>query len=61
MIPDSSFILEHLEKAYRADLDAGLSAEKKATAHAFAKLLEERFYFTALYSPLDGRSLLANR
>ena len=50
MIPDSSFILEHLEKAYRADLDAGLSAEKKATAHAFAKLLEERFYFTALYS-----------
>ena len=49
-IADSSFILEYLEDTYHPDFDAGLSPEDRATAHAFARLLEERFYFLTLYS-----------
>lgn len=50
VIADSAFILSHLKQKYGDRLDAGLSAEQKATAHAFTKMLDENFYWCGVHS-----------
>jgi glutathione S-transferase len=47
-IADSTFIRFHLERKYNVDLDRGLSAEERATAWAFEKMLEDHLYWIAL-------------
>ena len=49
IIPDSQNIIEHLEKAYGVNLDAGLSAEQKAIAHAFTRMINEHTYWAVVY------------
>src|SRR5437870_12243490 len=49
VVADSQNIIEHLEKAYSVNLDAGLSAEQKAIAHAFTRMLGEHTYFALVY------------
>jgi glutathione S-transferase len=49
-IPDSEFIRQYLEKTFGVDFDEGLSDADRATARAFARLLEERTYWTLVYS-----------
>ena len=44
-IADSTFIRWHLEQKYGADFDRGLSAEHRAVAWAFEKLLEDNLYW----------------
>lgn len=46
---DSSFIIEHLERKYGIDLDAGLTPLEKAHAHALRRMLEEHFYWVIVY------------
>src|SRR4029079_15117709 len=43
-IADSTFIRWHIETKYNIDFDRGLSAEQRATAWAFEKMLEEHLY-----------------
>ena len=50
LVPDSHDIIEHLEKAHKVNLDAGLSAQEKAVAHAYTRMLSEATYFGLLYS-----------
>ncbi|MEJ0063658.1 MAG: glutathione S-transferase family protein [Alphaproteobacteria bacterium] len=52
-VADSEIIRQHLEKKTGRDLDQGLSAEERATAHAFARMLEERTYFIMLQNRWD--------
>lgn len=47
-IGDSELIRQHLEKAHGVDFDTGLSEADKAVAHAFARMLEERFYWVII-------------
>ena len=47
-VPDSHFIRRHVETAYGHDFDAGLDARERATAAAFAALLEDRLYWVAI-------------
>ncbi len=49
LVPDSTFIRLHLEKAHGIDFDAGLSAEQKAVAWAVEKMCEEHLYFALVY------------
>ncbi len=49
IIGDSEFIRRHLERKYIVDFDKGLGARERATAHAFARMLEERTYWVAVY------------
>jgi len=49
VVADSQDIVEYLTKTYGVDLDATLSAEQKAIAHAFRKTLEESTYFALVY------------
>lgn len=49
-VPDSTHILEYLEERFSPGLDRGLDAATLAACHAFARLLEERFYWTMVYS-----------
>ena len=51
-IADSHFILDHLERKYHTGIDDHLSAQEKSIAHAFARMLEERFYWGLMYKPL---------
>jgi glutathione S-transferase len=44
-IADSTFIRWHLERKYKIDFDRGLSAEQRAVAWAFEKMLEEHLYW----------------
>jgi glutathione S-transferase len=44
-VPDSTFIRWHLEKKYHIDFDRGLSAEQRAIAWAFEKMLEDHLYW----------------
>jgi glutathione S-transferase len=48
-IGDSSFAIEHLEKAFDKSLDKHLSARDKAIAAAFKAQLEEQLYFVIVY------------
>lgn len=45
---DSSRIIDYLKSEIK-DLDEGLSAEEKALSLAFQRMLEEHFYFAAIY------------
>lgn len=49
LIADSEAIIGHLKKAYGADPDQGLSAEQKAVARAFERMLSEHTYWGMLY------------
>jgi glutathione S-transferase len=45
LVEDSTFIRAHFERKLNKDLDAGLSAEERATAWALERLLEDRLNF----------------
>lgn len=47
-IADSTFIRWHLEKKYNIDFDRGLSAEQRAVAWAFEKMLEDHLYWAVV-------------
>ena len=47
-IADSTFIRWHLERKYGIDFDRGLSAEQRAIAWAFEKMVEDNLYWTVL-------------
>jgi len=49
-IGDSNFILVYLKRKYGDPLDAQLSAEQRACATAFLRLMEENLYWAALYT-----------
>ena len=48
-IGDSTFIREHLESAYGIDLDAGLSAQQRASAWTIERLLEDHLYWALVH------------
>jgi glutathione S-transferase len=48
-IADSTFIRWHLEKKYHVDFDRGLTAEQRAVAWAFEKMLEENLYWAVVH------------
>ncbi len=50
VIADSTFMLKYLQEQYAAPLDDGVTATERATAHAFGRMLEERFYWALVYS-----------
>lgn len=50
VIPDSTLIIEYLEKHFATHLDAQLNARERAAAHAFGRMLEERSYWVLVYS-----------
>ena len=57
LIGDSELIRGHLERKYGVDFDKGLDQRERAVAHAFARMLEERTYWTVVYSRwIDGRN-----
>src|SRR5262245_23968098 len=45
IVADSTFIRWHIERKYNIDFDRGLSAEQRAIAWAFEKMLEEHLYW----------------
>lgn len=45
IVPDSSFILAHLQKKYAVDLDKGLTAEQRGIGWALEKMCEEHLYW----------------
>jgi glutathione S-transferase len=47
-VGDSTFIRWHLEKKYHIDFDRGLSAEQRAIAWAFEKMLEDHLYWAVV-------------
>lgn len=49
-IADTALMRQHLEQKYSVDFDPGLNETQKATGHAMARMAEERFYWTTLYS-----------
>jgi glutathione S-transferase len=49
-IADSTFIRWHLEKKYQIDFDRGLTAEQRAIAWAFEKMLEEHLYWALVHA-----------
>ncbi|MCP5163053.1 MAG: glutathione S-transferase family protein [Hahellaceae bacterium] len=50
LVADSSLIVRHLAKTYDINLDASLSQQEKAIAHAFGKMLEEHLYWVVIYN-----------
>jgi glutathione S-transferase len=48
-VADSTFIRWHLEKKYHIDFDRGLTAEQRAVAWAFEKMLEDNLYWAVVY------------
>lgn len=44
-IADSSFIVEYLKSTYGDELDAHLSPQDRAIAHAMRRMMEENFYW----------------
>jgi glutathione S-transferase len=50
IIADSTFIRWHIETKYNIDFDRGLSAEQRAIAWAFEKMLEEHLYWALGYA-----------
>lgn len=49
-IADSEFIIEYLKSRYGDPLDAGLTTPERALAHGLRRMLEEGFYWVAVYS-----------
>lgn len=47
---DTVLILEHLKKTRGIDLDRHLTSLQKAQSHALQRMLEERLYWTIVYS-----------
>lgn len=50
IISDSTFILRHLEQKHNNILDGHLTAEQKAVAHGFMKMIDEELYWTMVYA-----------
>jgi glutathione S-transferase len=50
IVADSTFIRWHIETKYNIDFDRGLSAEQRAIAWAFKKMLEEHLYWAAVHA-----------
>jgi glutathione S-transferase len=50
VLADSNLIIEYLKATYGDRLDVWLSAEQRAVAQAFGRLLEENLYWAVLYS-----------
>lgn len=50
IIADSTFIRWHIEKKYNIDFDRGLSAEQRAIAWAFEKMLEDHLYWAGVHA-----------
>ena len=48
LIADSTFIRWHIENKYGVDFDRGLTAQERAVAWAFEKLMEDNMYWTVL-------------
>ncbi len=48
LVADSTFIRWHLEQRHGIDFDRGLSAEQKATAWAFEKMIEDNLYWVVV-------------
>jgi len=49
VVPDSTFIREHIERKYGVDLDQGLNARQRAEAWAIERLLEDHLYFAMVW------------
>jgi glutathione S-transferase len=49
VVPDSSAIIEHLERTRSKSLDAGLTPRQRAIATAVKSMLEEQMYFVVVY------------
>ena len=54
-IGDLTFIRFHIEEKYQFDFDRGLTAEQRAVAWAFEKMVEEQLYFALVDFALDER------
>jgi len=50
IVADSTFIRRHLEQAHGIDFDRGLTAEQKAIAWAFEKMLEDHLYWAIVHA-----------
>ncbi|MGZ3376169.1 MAG: glutathione S-transferase C-terminal domain-containing protein [Phenylobacterium sp.] len=50
LIGDSTFIREHIERKHGVDLDAGLSAEQRATAWMVERVVEDHIYWALIYT-----------
>ena len=50
LIADSSFILDYLRETYGDKVDAQLSEQDKAIAHAFIKMLDENLYWVLVHA-----------
>ncbi len=49
IVPDTTFIRRHLEKAHGIDFDRGVSDEQKAVGWAVEKMLEDNLYWAVVY------------
>jgi len=49
IVPDSAFIVSYLKAEYGDPLDGGLSAEQRAIAHAFTKMMDENLYWCIVH------------
>lgn len=57
LMGDSELIRQYLATHYQVEFDRFLSAKQRAAAHAFARMLEERTYWTIVQSRwLDDRN-----
>ena len=50
LIGDSTFIREHFERKYGVDLDAGLTAQQRATAWMVERVVEDHIYWATIYA-----------
>ena len=50
ILADSTFIIDHLTATYGVRLDGWLSAEQRAVALAFQRLIEENLYWAVVHS-----------
>ena len=49
VVADTVFIRDYVEKTYRVDLDAGLSAGQKAVAWAVERMVEDHLYWATVH------------
>ena len=49
LVCDSHSIIEHLARAHGKDLDAGLSPQQQAVAHAFERMINEHLYWAIVH------------
>jgi glutathione S-transferase len=49
-IGDSTFIRDHIEKAYGIDLDRGLTADMRARSWAIERMLEDHLYWAIVHT-----------